>query len=331
MQVLNGVHQIKSPCPGDASWHTNVYVIEGGDGHILVDSGWDSQESLWALQEGVKAANLKLRDIRKVVITHIHPDHYGLSSKIKQICGAPVAIHRVDAGFISPRYKDFDDLIKKTEEMLRQNGVPENELPQLKEASLWMNKYVTPDVPEVNLEDGDTISNDTFEFEVLWTPGHSPGHICLYERERRFILTGDHVLYDTTPHVGLNPQSGDNPLGNYISSLKKLERLKVHFILPGHGPMFNALGLIIEKILQHHEERKRAIMQALRDGLKTAYAVAQQIPWMVNEGRRSFQDLEVWDRRMAVTETLAHLKLLMEEDRVGNVDMDGASLYVAKD
>ncbi len=331
MQVLNGVHQIKSPYPGDTSWYTNVYVIEGGDGHILVDSGWDSQESLWALQEGIKAANLKLRDIKKIVVTHIHPDHYGLSSKVKQICGAPVAIHRVDAGFISPRYKDFDNLIKKTEELLRQNGVPDNELSQLKEASLWMNKYVTPDAPQVKLEDGDTISNDTFEFEVLWTPGHSPGHICLYERERRFILTGDHVLYDTTPHVGLNPQSGDNPLGDYVSSLKKLERLKVHFILPGHGPMFNALGLRIEKILQHHEERKRTIMQALRDGLKTAYEVALQIPWMVNEGKISFQDLEVWDRRMAVTETLAHLKLLMEEDRVGNVDMDGASLYVAKD
>jgi len=331
MQVLNGVHQIKSPCPGDTPWYTNVYVIEGGDGHIMVDCGWDSQESLWALQEGIKAANLKLRDITKIVITHIHPDHYGLSSKIKQICGAQVAIHRIDAGFISPRYKDFANLIKKTEELLRQNGVPDNELPQLKEASLWMNKYVTPDAPEVKLEDGDTISNDSFEFEVLWTPGHSPGHICLYERERRFILTGDHVLYDTNPHIGLNPQSGDNPLGNYITSLKKLERLKVHFILPGHGPMFNALGLRIEGILQHHEERKRAIMQALRDGLKTAYEVAQQIPWMVDQGRSSFQDLAVWDRRMAVTETLAHLRLLMEEDRVGNVDMDGASLYLAKD
>jgi len=331
MQILNGVHQIKSPCPGDASWDTNVYVIEGTNGHILVDSGWDSQESLWALQEGIKAANLKLRDITKVVITHIHPDHYGLSSKIKQICGAQVAIHRIDASFISPRYKDFANLIKKTEELLRQNGVPENELPQLKEASLWMNKYVTPDAPEVMLEDGDIISNDSFELEVLLTPGHSPGHICLYERERKFILTGDHVLYDTTPHVGFNPQSGDNPLGDYVSSLKKLERLKVHFILPGHGPVFNALGLRIENILQHHEERKRAIMQSLRSGLKTAYEIAQQIPWMANEGGTAFLDLPVWDKRMAVTETLAHLKLLMEEDRVGNVDMDGASLYLAKD
>ena len=331
MEILNGVHQIKTPCPESASWYTNVYVIEGGDGHILVDSGWDSQESLWALQEGMKAANLKLRDIKKVVITHIHPDHYGLSTKIKQICGAQVAIHRIDAGFIFPRYKDFADLIKKTEELLRQNGAPEDELTQLKEASLWMNKYVTPDLPEVKLEDGDTISNDSFEFEVLWTPGHSAGHVCLYERERKFILTGDHVLYDTIPHVGFNPQSGDNPLGDYISSLEKLERLKVNFILPGHGPVFNALGLRIEKILQHHEERKRAIMRSLHDGLKTAYDIAQKIPWMVNEGDTAFQDLPVWDRRMAITETIAHLKLLMEEDRVGNVDMDGASLYLAKD
>ncbi len=331
MEILNGVHQIKTPAPESASWYTNVYVIEGSDGHILVDSGWDSQESLWALQEGIKAANLKLRDIKKVVITHIHPDHYGLSTKIKQICGAQVAIHRIDADLIFPRYKDFADLVKKTEELLRQNGAPEDELPQLKEASLWMNKYVTPDLPEVKLEDGDTISNDSFEFEVLWTPGHSAGHVCLYERDRKFILTGDHVLYDTVPHVGLNPQSGDNPLGDYVSSLEKLERLKVHFVLPGHGPVFNALGLRIERIFQHHEERKRAIMRSLHDGLKTAYDIAQQIPWMVNGGSTAFQDLQVWDRRMAVTETIAHLKLLMEEDRVGNVDMDGASLYLAKD
>ena len=331
MRILNGVHLIKIPAPGGVSWYTNVYVIEGNDGHILVDSGWDSQESLWALQEGIKAENLKLQDIKKVVITHMHPDHYGLSTKIKQICGAQVAIHRIDAGFIFPRYKDFTDLIKKTEEMLRQNGVPQDELSQLKDASLWMSKFVTPDSPDVMLEDGNMISNGSFILEVLWTPGHSPGHICLYEPEKKFLLTGDHVLYDTTPHVGFNPQSGDNPLDDYVSSLKKLERLKASFILPGHGPMFNALGLRIEKILQHHEARKKAIIQSLRNGLKTAYEIAQKIPWMTDQGGTAFQNLTVWDKRMAVSETIAHLKLLKEENRVGNVDMDGASLYLAKD
>jgi glyoxylase-like metal-dependent hydrolase (beta-lactamase superfamily II) len=194
-----------------------------------------------------------------------------------------------------------------------------------------MNNYVTPDSPEVKLEDGDIISNDSVELEVLWTPGHSPGHICLYEKGRKFVITGDHVLYETTPHVGFNPQSGNNPLGDYISSLKKLESLKVHFILPGHGPVFNALGLRIERILQHHEERKRAILKTLRDGTKTAYAIAQEIPWMTDKGGTPFRNLPVWDRRMAVTETLAHLKLLVQENSVGNVDMHSTSLYIAKD
>jgi len=331
VEVLNGVHQIKAPSPADGSWPTNVYVIEGTDGHILVDAGWDSQEALWALQEGLKAANLKLRDIKKLVVTHVHPDHYGLSAKIKQICGAEVAMHRVDVDLILPRYKDCAALLKRVGEMLRQNGVPENELPQLQDASLWMNKYVTADLPEIKLEDGDTISNDSCELEVLWTPGHSPGHICLYERERKFILSGDHVLYDTTPHVGFNPHSGDNPLSDYIAALGKLARLKVHFALPGHGPVFNALGLRIEEILKHHQDRKRAIMKSMGSGLKTAYEIARQIPWTVGGAGTAFQNLALWDKRMAVSETIAHLKLLKEEDKVGNVDMDGASLYISKD
>ncbi len=331
MRVLNGVHQIKSPAPAGSSLPTNIYVIEGGDGLILVDSGWDSQDSLWALQEGLKAANLKLRDVQKVVITHVHPDHYGLSGKIKQICKAQVAMHRIDAGFISPRYKDFADLLEKTEALLRQNGVPQNELPELKEASLWMNKYVTADSPDIMLEDGDTISNDSFRFEVLWTPGHSPGHICLYEKDKKCIITGDHVLFETTPHVGFNPLSGDNPLGDYISSLQRLANLKVNFSLPGHGPLFNALGLRVEKILEHHEHRRRAIMKSLRDGMKSAYAIAQEIPWMTDRGGTSFRNLPVWDRRMAVTETIAHLKLLVKEDRVANVDMENTSVYLSKE
>ncbi len=331
MKVLNGVHQLKTPSPGNRSWPTNVYVIEGGNGHILVDAGWDSQESLWALQEGLRAANLKLRDIKQVVITHIHPDHYGLTAKIKQICGAQVAIHGLDAEFVFPRYKDFANLVKKIEEILQQNGVPENELPQLKEASLWMNQYVTPDMPDAKLQDGDVISNDSFELKVLWTPGHTPGHICLYERTGKFIITGDHVLYETTPHVGFNPQSGDNPLGDYIASLEKLRNLTARFVLPGHGPVFNAIGLRIDKILEHHKERQRAILRCLHNGLRTAYEIAQQIPWMTDQGGVSFRDLPVWDKRMAVTETIAHLKLLMNEDKVSNISMSGASVYLPKD
>jgi len=331
MEIVTGVHQIQLPFPKGVSGHINVYVIEGDEGNILIDSGWDSTESLWALREGLTSDRLKLRDIKKVVITHIHPDHYGLASKVKQLCGTKIAMHRIEAKLINSRYEDFDGLLKKTEEELRQNGVPQTELPQLRDSSLWMNQFVTPDLPDVMLDDGDTISNGSFEIEVLWTPGHSPGHICLYEPRKKLLFSGDHVLYDTTPHIGFHPQSGDNPLGDYISSLERLERLRANFVLPGHGPVFNSLKLRVAEILYHHEQRNRNIMEILSDGLKTAYQIAEEIPWIPERGGVAFRDLAPGDRRLAVMETIAHLKLLTVEGKVDNVDMDGASLYLRKD
>ena len=331
MEIVSGIHQIRVPFPKDLSGYTNVYVLEGDEGNILIDAGWDAPESLWALREGLKADRLKLQDIKKIVITHIHPDHYGLASKVKQLTGARVAMHRIEAEFINPRYKDFEVLLKETEKVLRRNGVPQAELPELKDASLWMNQFVTPDLPEILLDDGDNISNGSFEIRVIETPGHSPSHICLYEARKKVLFSGDHVLYDITPHIGFNPQSGDNPLGDYISSLKKLERLEVNFVLPGHGPVFNSLRLKVADILYHHEQRKRHIIRAMNEGLKTAYQIAEDIPWMPKQGGTAFHDLAPWDKRLAVMETIAHLKLLSSEDKIGEVDMDGVSLYLAKD
>lgn len=330
MEIVSGIHQIRVPSPKDLSGYTNVYVLEGDEGNILIDAGWDAPESLWALREGLKADRLKLQDIKKIVITHIHPDHYGLASKVKQLTGARVAMHRIEAEFINPRYKDFEVLLKETEKVLRRNGVPQAELPELKDASLWMNQFVTPDLPEILLDDGDNISNGSFEIRVIETPGHSPSHICLYEARKKVLFSGDHVLYDITPHIGFNPQSGDNPLGDYISSLKKLERLEVNFVLPGHGPVFNSLRLKVADILYHHEQRKRHIIRAMNEGLKTAYQIAEDIPWMPKQGGTAFHDLAPWDKRLAVMETIAHLKLLSSEDKIGEVDMDGVSLYLDK-
>lgn len=331
MEVISGIHQIKMSFPKGISGHTNIYVIEGDEGNILIDSGWDAPESLWALREGLTADRLKLKDIKTIVITHIHPDHYGLASKVKQLCGAKVAMHKVEADFINSRYKDFGGLLKETEEVMKRNGVPQAELPELRDTSLWINQFVTPDLPEVMLDDGDKISNGSFEIEVLRTPGHSPGHICLYEPRKKLLFSGDHVLYDTTPHVGFNPQSGDNPLEDYISSLKKLEKLKVNFVFPGHGPVFNSLRLRAADIFRHHEQRKGNIITTMSGGLKTAYQIAEEILWMPKQGGVAFHDLTPWDRRLAVMETIAHLKLLMVEDKVGEVDMDGVSLYLAKE
>lgn len=331
MEIVTGVHQIKLPFPRGMPQQTNAYVIEGSKGNILVDTGWDTSDVLWAFREGLRENRLKFQDINWIVITHIHPDHYGLARKIKELCGAEVVMHKIEAGLINSRYKDFNGLLWEIGEELSANGVPQAELPELKEAALWINQFVSPDLPDVMLDDGDRITNGSFEFEVMRTPGHSPGHICLYEPRKRWLFCGDHVLFKTTPHVGSHPQSGDNPLGDYLNSLEMLSGLKVSFVFPGHGPVFNSLKLRVAEILRHHEQRKGAIMKVLNDGLKTAYQVASEIPWMLEAGGVAFGDLATWDRRLAILETIAHLKLLASEDKVGKIDQEGVSLYLSKD
>ena len=331
MEIVSGVHQIKLPFPEGMPGYTNVYVVEGSRGNILVDSGWGNSEVLWAFREGLRENRLKFQDINWVVITHIHGDHYGLASKLKEFCGAEVVMHRVEAGLINSRYKDFAGLLKQIEEELSRNGVPQFELSKLTEASIWMRQFVSPDLPDVMLDDGDRLSNGSFEFEVLRTPGHSLGHICLYEPRKKWLFCGDHVLFKAIPHAGFHPQSGDNPLGDYINSLERLGALKANFIFPGHGPVFNSLKLRAAEILQHHAQRERDIIKAMSSGFRTAYRVATEIPWKLEAGGIAFKDLAPWDRRLAILETIAHLRLLMVEGKVGKIDQGGISLYLSKD
>jgi len=331
MEVVNGIHQIKVPFPKGLSGSTNAYVIEGEKGNILIDSGWDTPEALWAFREGLKAERLKFQDIKTIVITHIHPDHYGLAGKIKQLCGARVAMHRVEAGLIDSRYKDSAELIERVGDDLKCNGVPQGELLDLKNASLWMREFVTFEQPDIMLDDGDSVGNGSFEIQVIRTPGHSLGHICLYEPRKKLLFSGDHILYETNPVVGCNPQSGDNPLGDYLSSLQKIKDFKISFVLPGHGPVFNGLGLRIDKIISLHDERRKEVMRSLDSGLKTAYQIAQEIVWKAGGGGAAFDSLGPWNKRLAVMKTIAYLKLLASEGSAGSVEMNSVLSYISRE
>lgn len=330
MRLVAGVHQIRLPFPQNITGYTNVYVIEGEKGNILVDSGWDWPGALWAFREGMKTDSLKFQDINWIVITHIHPDHYGLAGKLKDLCGARITMHRLEAELINSRYETSEVLLNKLSEELNKNGVPRDELTDMQDASLWMRKFVSSCQPEIILDEGDKISNGTFEFEVLRTPGHSLGHICLYEPNKRWFFSGDHVLFRTVPHIGLHPQSEDNPLDDYIKSLNRLQTMRINFVFPGHGPVFNSLKLRAAEILQHHEQRRKDIMKVLNEGLKTAYQIAVEIPWKGESRAERFSDLTPWDRRLAILQVMAHLKLLDSEGELGRIEREGVYVYLKK-
>jgi len=328
MEILPGIHQLKLPFPLQLDQlAVNAYLIQGDKGWLLVDTGWNTNQAFSAMERQLHEIGLGLENIALILITHFHPDHYGLAGRLVQASGAKVALHQVEKDFIDSRYMNMDGLLDQTAEILRTNGVPGKDLPRLQKASLGVRQYVSPVSPEVVLRGGEIIHQGPFQFEVVWTPGHSPGHVCLLERNQKILISGDHVLPATFPNVGLHSQSGPDPLPNYLRSLKAIEELDVDLVLPAHEHVFSGLKPRIQEILHHHEERKKAIIAALKEGAQTAYEVSLKIPWIVNNLTVSFDQLQALDRRLAVMSALAHLEPLHTEGTAVKTQRNGTIVY----
>jgi glyoxylase-like metal-dependent hydrolase (beta-lactamase superfamily II) len=328
MEIIPGIHQLRLPVPmlGDLL-AVNAYLVRSENGCLLIDTGWNTNQTFNALEKQLGDIGTSPRDISLIVITHFHPDHYGLAGKLVQLSGAKVALHRIEKAFIDARYLNMNQLLDETARLLRRHGVPESELPRLQKASLGVRQYVSPIAPDVTLEGGEDIPFGAFNFQVIWTPGHSPGHVCLCDRERRILISGDHVLPNTFPNVGLHPQSGEDPLGHYLRSLSVVEQLDVNLVLPAHEHVFTELRDRIGEIRRHHESRRAAISQVLEDGPQSAYEVSRRIPWILNGIAMSFEKLPALDKRLAVMSTLAHLEPLCAAGQVERIDSNGTQLY----
>ncbi|UCH50845.1 MAG: MBL fold metallo-hydrolase, partial [Chloroflexota bacterium] len=270
MEIVQGIHQIKVPRPAEAALdHVNIYLVEGTKGNLLIDTGLDTPEAFGALRDALKFGGFGFKDITLITATHIHPDHYGMVDKLKQLSGANVALSDIEAKFIDSRYVNTDDLLNKVKQLFQSNGVPEGDLTELTEASMAIKQFTGVVKPDIMLKDGEKITVATSEFKVIVTPGHSPGHICLYEPNRKLLFSGDHLLPDIFPHVGFHPQSGENPLGDFFKSLEALSNLEVNFIFPGHGSVFSGFNLRLSELSYYHEQRQRAITRIIESDTKS--------------------------------------------------------------
>ncbi len=302
-----GVHKIRVPLAGSPLGWVNSYVIRGDDGYVLVDCGWDTPDALAGLRRGLEELGLRLEDLRTLVVTHNHPDHYGLAGRLLQFARCGIVMHRLDAIHIESRYTDMRALEAEMEEWLRVHGVPREELTAFVKASEAILDRVNVAMPDREVSGGERIAAGPMEWEIVWTPGHSAGHICLYERTYRLFMSGDHILNPITPNVGLHAESMGNPLADYLSSLRQVRDCDVELVLPAHGNEFHGFRERIDELLAHHEERCDEVRQALASGPKTAYEVAARMRW---HAEARWEELPAFQRRMATTEALAHLELL---------------------
>jgi len=175
--------------------------------------------------------------------------------------------------------------------------------------------FVVTTHPDVLLEDGDKPEVPGWDLSAIWTPGHSPGHLCFWEPRNRLMLSGDHVLPRITPNIPFHPQAATDPLGDFLASLDKLDDYDCDEVLPAHEHRFVGLSSRVRELIEHHEARFVEILAAIAEGQDTTWEIASRMKWS-----RPWDRIEGFMRRAAVGEAMAHLRALEARGAVRSVD-----------
>ncbi|MEV0585774.1 MBL fold metallo-hydrolase [Nonomuraea sp. NPDC050310] len=322
-KVRPGLWSIPVPIPINPLRYVLVYALELPDGVAIIDAGWNTDEAFGALCAGLAIAGYEITDVKGVLVTHIHPDHYGLAGRIREVSGAWIALHPADAGLLRERYDDefIESLVARERALLVRSGVPGETLDELAGASMMIRHMVSTALPDRLIEDGEQVGLAGWDLRAIWTPGHSPGHLCFVSPGRRLLFSGDHVLAKITPIVAVHPQSGPNPLADYLDSLAAVRRFEVDEVLPAHEYRFLELAERVDYVMAHHEERLAEIEKVVADtGGADCWTIATRLTWS-----RPWETIPAFMRRAANNETLAHLAWLEARGRVrhqaGDVDI----------
>ncbi len=306
-QVRPGLWSIPVPIPNNPLRYVLVYALEAGNGICLVDAGWNTDSAFTALTEGLSTAGMALSDVTAVLVTHIHPDHYGLAGRVREASGAWVGLHPADAALIPGRYgAGMEEVLRAMRRLMTDNGVPDDVVHELSDASLGIRDFVDAVEPDVMLEDGTRVDIEGIDLTVVHTPGHSPGHVCFYEAGNKLLLSGDHVLPRISPSISVHAQQVDNPLADFLDSLKRVGALDVTDVLPAHQWRFSPLDVRVAELLSHHAERLEQTRQLIESTPEaTCWDITGRMTWS-----RPWDEVRGFMRRAAVGETLAHLVLL---------------------
>jgi glyoxylase-like metal-dependent hydrolase (beta-lactamase superfamily II) len=286
---------------GNPLRYINAYVVEDDDGLTLIDAGWKADDVLAALHDGLRACGHRLGEICRLLITHCHFDHYGLAGTLRRAGVGALVMHRLDWVLARDRLSDPVAIDAAADEWIARNGLRVDV--SLDEELMHHRTELAP--PTRELSGGERIGR----LRALWTPGHTPGHLCFVDERTGIMFSGDHILDPITPHVGIWRAGNADPLHDYLTSLHAAAASGATAVFPAHGEPFPDLGRRVGELLAHEAHRERQVTEALRAGGPcSAAAIARVLPWTRRD--RAFADLSPAHQQFAVAETLAHLEYL---------------------
>ena len=303
-EIVTGVFELRLPIPFEDGL-VNAFLFTDGDLVDLLDCGMNSDESVEMIQEAIK--HLGGSRLRRLMVTHIHPDHYGATGVLAGEGMADLYIHRLEVPLVHPRYVELEHLVAEVRKYLLVNGVPSEEAEVLSNSQRALSQVVKTAEPSVQLDGAESVQMGRHHLRVEWTPGHSPGHICLYDAANGLLFAGDHILPELSPNIGLHPQSTPDPLHEYLDGLERMALYRPKLVLPAHGRPFSDAEQRVRTLVAHHRRRLDQISEIVGGTEKSAWQVALEL-WGEREN--------LYERRAALQEGLAHLQALAVEGRV---------------
>ena len=314
-RVLGGVYRLRLPLPWPGVPHGNAWAVRAGDGVVLFDTGIHERGSLAHLERALEMCGLRIEDVRLLVCTHAHSDHYGQAATIVARAGCELWMH--------PNWEharrwaeDPQGTLLRRLEIARQSGVPEEPLRRYAAEHADHDSGIAAIVePDRALLPGVSIETDLGPWTVHETPGHAPSHVCLFQPDHRLLISGDHLLGRISLYFdyGYTP----DPVGEFLRSLDVVQALDARLCLAGHGRTFTDVHAHIQANRELVAERLFSVREVLAAAAGEPLTPFEILPRAYGDGLPA--PLAQW----LLTETLAMLTHLQATGQATRIARDG--------
>lgn len=315
-KILPDIYRIEIPLPKSPLKSINSYLIKGPERNLIIDTGLNSKEGREKMLAEMKSLDVDLKKT-DFFITHMHADHLSLLFAIITDESKPY-FNAIEFEIINNDRQHRQERIKVINDLFLSHGFPEDELQVALAGHMGFRAVYQWDFEFHILKEDDILEVGDYRLHCIETPGHSPGHLCLYEPDKKILFAGDHILFDITPNITYWSMM-KNSLGSYLSSLEKVYSLDTKLVLPGHRRRMENHQERIDQLRRHHQERLNEVLAALKDGSKSAYEIGSYLTWDIVTLSDSWDVFPPTQKWFAIGETLAHLVFLEEEHKIKRV------------
>ena len=307
-RISDDIAQVQIPLPYKLNI-VNCYLLRGRHGWTLLDTGLNTAPARAQWATAMKTLDFEPDDIEKIVLTHMHPDHFGLAGWWQRAAETPMPVYLPERE--KPQAQFFYRRVntRRYHQWMLDCGVDEATVDTI-ESALHNTRDLTQPHPlrQETLREETIVPLGARDCRAIHAPGHSDGQLIFYHEAERLMLCGDHALMKITPNIGSWPHTESDPLGRYLKSLEELTALDVRLALPGHKWLITDWRGRIEELIAHHHLRLGHTLEAIEAGSHSVYQVAARL--------FPLERLTAHEWRFALAETLAHLNYLLEREQV---------------